>query len=239
MIRDVLRENFKLIDKNEEISNIFGYLYEDRFFPIIMDGKKPWGIVDIRLLLKRKLSINEKIKDFVVGLPKIDASYSIKKAKQIMLKSGQPYLLVTYEGELIGYITAIDIAMALGNKKAKDIMKFIQPIKEEDRVATAISMLRKQGVSIIPVVKDDKLIGVVRARDLIKIETTHDKKTDYHPEKTSPLDMQIKGLLERGIRVVEPEAREELIKIVDKQGFAIVCEGKKYKGLIELIDLIR
>ena len=102
MIRDVLRENFKLIDKNEEISNIFGYLYEDRFFPIIMDGKKPWGIVDIRLLLKRKLSINEKIKDFVVGLPKIDASYSIKKAKQIMLKSGQPYLLVTYEGELIG-----------------------------------------------------------------------------------------------------------------------------------------
>ena len=58
MIRDVLRENFKLIDKNEEISNIFGYLYEDRFFPIIMDGKKPWGIVDIRLLLKRKLSIN-------------------------------------------------------------------------------------------------------------------------------------------------------------------------------------
>ena len=129
--------------------------------------------------------------------------------------------------------------MALGNKKAKDIMKFIQPIKEEDRVATAISMLRKQGVSIIPVVKDDKLIGVVRARDLIKIETTHDKKTDYHPEKTSPLDMQVKGLLERGIRVVGPEAREELIKIVDKQGFAIVCEGKKYKGLIELIDLIR
>jgi CBS domain-containing protein len=239
MIRSLVRENFKLIDKNEEVSSIFGYLYEDRFFPIVTDGKKPWGIVDIRKLLKRKLSTNEKLGDFVVGLPKIDASYSIKKAKQVMLKSGQPYLLVTYEGELIGYITALDIAMNLGHKRAGDIMKEVSPIKEDDKVSTAISELRKQNVTVIPVVDEKKLVGVVRARDLIKIETTHDKKTDYHPEKTSPLDMQVKGLMERGIRIVEPDAKEELVKIIDKQGFAIVCEGNEYKGLIELFDLLR
>ena len=239
MIRSLVRENFKLIDKNEEVSSIFGYLYEDRFFPIVTDGKKPWGIVDIRKLLKRKLSINERLEDFVVGLPKIDASYSIRKAKQVMLKSGQPYLLVTYEGEPIGYITALDIAMNLGYKRAGDIMKKISPLKEDDRVSTAISELRKQNVTVIPVVDGKKLAGVVRARDLIKIETTHDKKTDYHPEKTSPLDMQVKGLMERGIRIVEPDAKEELVKIIDKQGFAIVCEGGEYKGLIELFDLLR
>jgi len=239
MIRDMVRDNFKLIDKNEEISSIFGYLYENTFFPIVVDGKKPWGIVDIRHLLKRKLSPHEKIKDFVVGLPKVDASYSISKAKQIMEKSGQPYLLVTYEGNLIGYITALDIAMALGNKKAGDIMKKVEPIREDDTVASAISSMRKQNTAVLPVTKDDDFIGVVRARDLIKIETTHDKKTDYHPEKTSPLDMQVKGLMERGIRVVEPDARKELVKIVDKQGFTVVCEGRKYKGIIELMDLIR
>ena len=189
--------------------------------------------------MKRKLSTNERLEDFVVGLPKIDASYSIRKAKQVMLKSGQPYLLVTYEGELIGYITALDIAMNLGYKRAGDIMKKISPLKEDDRVSTAISELRKQNVTVIPVVDGKKLAGVVRARDLIKIETTHDKKTDYHPEKTSPLDMQVKGLMERGIRIVEPDAKEELVKIIDKQGFAIVCEGGEYKGLIELFDLLR
>ena len=239
MIQEMVRSNFKLIDKNEEISSIFGYLYEGRFFPIIMDGKKPWGIVDVRQLLKRKLSPNEKIKDFVVGLPKIDASYSITKAKQIMEKSGQPYLLVTYEGELIGYITALDIAMALGNKKAGDIMRRIEPIGEDDTVANAISNMRKQNTAVIPVTNGEEFIGVVRARDLIKIETTHDKKTDYHPEKTSPLDMQIKGIVERGVRVVKPEARKELVKIVDKQGFVVVCEGGNYRGIIELMDLIR
>jgi len=238
MLAPLVRKNFKLIDKNEGISRIFGYLYEDRFFPVITDGKKPWGIVDVRHLLKRKLSINEKIKDFVVGIPKVDASCSIRKARGVMLKSGQPYLFVNYEGEFIGYITAIDIAISTGNKKARKIMRKIKPCGENESVASVISKMRKSGSSVLPVVENDRFIGVVRARDLIKIATTHQKRMDYHPEKTTPLEMPVKGIIDRSVRTVTPES-DELVKIVDKQGFAIACDDEKYVGLIELIDLIK
>jgi len=239
MIKNLLRYDFKTVDKNDEIGKVLGYFYEGGDFPIVMDGKKPWGIVDARRLLRRKLSINEKVEHFTVGVPTIDASYSIQKARQVMLKSGQPFLLVTYEGKLLGYITAIDVATQLGNRAAGDIMRYVEPINENATVANAISTLRRNNTFVLPVTSGSRFIGVIRVRDVIRIETTHDKKTDYHPEKTSPLDMQIKGIVETDIRVVEPSAKEEIVKIVDKQGFAIVCKGEEYKGLIELIDLIR
>lgn len=60
MIKNLLREDFKLVDKNDDIGKILGYLYEGGSLPIVMDGKKPWGIVDARKLLRRKLSVKHQ-----------------------------------------------------------------------------------------------------------------------------------------------------------------------------------
>ena len=61
MIGELARKDFKLVDKNDEISKVFGYFYGESDFPIVMDGKKPWGIIDERRLIKTKLSKKEKI----------------------------------------------------------------------------------------------------------------------------------------------------------------------------------
>ncbi len=239
MIKSMVRKDFKKLDKNDEISKIFGYIYGEGSLPIIMDGKKPWGIIDERRLLKRKLSSNEKIKDFVVGVPKLDASYSIEKAREKMIDCGQPFIIVTYGGGLAGYITAVDISIKIGVKKAGDMMRAVEPLNENDSMATAINRLKQLNEGVIPVARDDKFVGVIRIRDVLRVETTHEKIRGYHSEKTSPLDAPVKGFMETGIRCVSPKAREEVIKIVDKQGFAIVCKNEKYMGIINMIDLVR
>jgi len=239
MIKSVVRRDFKKLDKNEEISKIFGYIYGESPLPIIMDGKKPWGIIDERRLLKRKLSGNEKVKNFVVGVPKLDASYSIEKAREKMVEGGQPFIIVTYGGGLAGYITAVDISIKIGVGKAGDMMKEVEPLNENDSMATAINRLKQVNEAVLPVTKEDKFVGVIRIRDVLRLETTHEKIRDYRSEKTSPLDAPVKGFMETGVRCVSPEAREEVIKIVDKQGFAIVCKNGEYIGIINMIDLVR
>lgn len=241
MIEKLVRKDFKIIDKKEGISKIFGYLKKEAHFPIIMDGKKPWGIIDERRLIKSRLLGNEKIKDFVIGVPKIDMSYSIRKAKEIMLKSGVDKLIVTSNKELIGYITAIDVARELGNNKnAELLMRYVEAINEDDCIGDAINMMKRQNEKVLPVLSNNKFSGIIGIRNIISLISTHEKITNYHQEKTSLLDAPVKGFMERGIKTCSPkDGIKDIVEILDEQEFAIVCKNREYLGIIEPIDLLR
>ncbi len=240
MLGDIVRKDFKEIDKNEEVSKIFGYLYEEKDFPIIMDGKKPWGIIDERRLIKTKLSGREKVKGFVVGVPKLDASYSIRKAKEKMVKSGVDVIIVTSNKELLGYVTALDIAKKIGiDKNAEMLMRYVDGVGEDDEIGEVINLMKKRNERFLPVLDGNKFLGIVCVRDILKVITTHEKITDYHQEKTSLLEAPIKGFMERGVKVCSPYEKEELIDIMEEQGFAVVCKNNEYMGIIEPLDLLR
>ncbi|RLF47542.1 MAG: hypothetical protein DRN29_02235 [Thermoplasmata archaeon] len=241
MLENIVRRNFREIDKNEEISKIFGYLYGETDFPIIMDGKRPWGIIDERKLIKSKLSGKEKIKDFVVGVPKLDATYSIAKAKNKMIKSGVDKIIVTKEKELLGYVTALDIAKEIGLKgNAESLMREIDAIEEDFEIGETINLMKKQNEKILPVVSNKKFCGVISVKNILKVITTHEKITDYHQEKTSLLAAPVKGYMESGVRTCNPkDDAKKIIEIMEEQGFVIVCKNRNYLGIIEPMDLLR
>lgn len=241
MLEKIVRKDFKKVDKNDRVSKVFGYLYGEAPFPIVFDGKKPWGVIDERRLIKSKLSGDEKVKDFVVGVPKLDATYSLIKAKDRMKKSGVDVIIVTKEGEILGYVTAIDIAKESGiDKKAGDLMREVEPINEEDEIGDAINLMRKRNERILPVLSNKKFAGFIGVRNILKLLTTHEKVTDYHQEKTSLLEAPVKGYMEVGVKVCSPlEDGEKVADLIEEQGFAVVCKGKEYMGIIEPADLLK
>ncbi len=241
MLEKIVRRDFKKVDKNDRVSKIFGYLYGEASFPIVFDGKKAWGVIDERRLIKSKLSGEEKVKDFVVGVPKLDATYSIMKAREKMVKSGVDVVIVTKEGEVLGYATAIDIAKEIGiDKKAEDLMREVEPVDENDEIGDVINLMRKRNERILPVVSGKKFVGIIGVRNILKLLTTHEKVTDYHQEKTSLLEAPVKGYMEGGIKVCSPlEDGEKVADLIEEQGFAVVCKGKEYLGLIEAADLLK
>jgi len=239
MIGKLVRKDFKLVDKNDEISKVFGYFYGEADFPIVMDGKKPWGIIDERRLVKTKLSKKEKIKDFVVGVPKLDATYSIEKAKQKMVKSGVDTIIVTSEKDVLGYVNAIDIIKKIGlNGKAENFMRHIEPIDENESIGNAINQMKKANEKIIPVLSNGKFYGILGVKNILRIITTHKKITDYHQERTTLLDAPVKGYAEAVIINNPNDDIEEIIDVLEKQGFAVICKNKEYVGIIEPMDLL-
>lgn len=240
MIGEIVRKDFKLIDKKDEISKIFGYFYGESDFPIVMDGKKPWGIVDDRQLIKTKLAGNEKIKDFVVGVPKLDATYSLEKAKQRMVKSGVDTIIVTSEKEVVGYLTAIDIAKKYEiEKNAELMMRYVEGIDENEEMGEAINLMRSQNARLLPVLSKNKFAGIIRIKNILRLITTHEKTTDYHQEKTTLLEAPIKGYIEEAITCHPKDSAKEVIDIMEKQGFVVVCKNREYLGIIEPIDLLK
>jgi len=241
MLENIVRRDFREVDKNDEISKIFGYLYGEADFPIVMDGKKPWGIIDERRLIKSKLSGKEKVKDFVVGVPKLDATYSIAKAKDRMIKSGVDTLIVTKEKELLGYVTAIDIAKEIGvEKNAELLMRSLEAVNENDEISEALNLMRRRNAKMLPVVSNKRFVGVIGIGNILKLLTTHEKITDYHQEKTSLLAAPVKGYMESGIKTCSlKDKAEKIIEVIEEQGFAVVCKKGEYVGIIEPIDLLK
>ncbi|MEM2935081.1 MAG: CBS domain-containing protein [Candidatus Thermoplasmatota archaeon] len=239
MIKEIVRKDFKLIDENEEIRKIFGYTYREAEFPIITRNKKAIGMVDERNLIKSKILGNEKIKNFVVGIPKIDGTYSLQKAKSIMANSGVDKLIVTSEKEVIGYVRLIDILKITGIKKtAKELMKYVQPVEERNKVSEVINIMRNSNRKFVPVLYEKKFSGLIGIREILPIISTKEKVKDYHPEKTSLLETSLTGLVREVPICRENEAGEEIIKIIEESEIVAVCGGKEYLGLIEEIDLL-
>lgn len=241
MLESIVRKDFRKFDKNDKISRIFGYLYEGGDFPIIMDNKRAWGVIDKRRLLKSKLSGKEKIKDFVVGVPKMDATYSVEKLISRMKKSGVDTVIITRNKELIGYITSIEIAKIVDMKKnAESLMRFEETVNEDDEIGDAFSLMRRKGKEILPVLSGKKFSGIIGIKNILKLLTTHDKITDYHQEKISLLTAPVKGFMEYGIKTCSPlDGKDEIIKIMEEQKFVVVCKNREYLGLIEPMDLLK
>ena len=239
MIGELARKDFKLVDKNDEISKVFGYFYGESDFPIVMDGKKPWGIIDERRLIKTKLSKKEKIKDFVVGVPKLDATYSIEKAKQKMVKSGIDTIIVTSEKDILGYVNAIDLIKKIGVEgKAETFMRYIEPIDENESIGNAINQMKKANERILPILTGKKFYGILGIKNILRIITTHKKTTDYHQERTTLLDAPVKGYAEPAVTNNPNDDLKDIIDVLEEQGFAVICKNKEYLGIIEPMDLL-
>ncbi len=239
MIKEIVRRDFRLIDENDEIRKIFGYIYKEAKFPIITINKKPIGIVDERNLIKSRILGNEKIKNFVIGVPKIDGTYSIQKAKSVMAASGVDRLIVTSEKEIIGYVRLIDILKKIGlQKTAKEIMKFIPPLDERNKVGEVINIMRNSNRKFIPVLFDKKFSGAIGIREVLPLISTKEKVKDYHPEKTSLLETSLVGLVREIPICNEDEKGDEIIKLIEEREVVAVCRGNEYLGLIEEIDLL-
>lgn len=118
----------------------------------------------------------------------------------------------------------------------------IQMAKSEDSVITArasdrltdvVSLLKKYGVSQLPVVDDEgRLLGLVREIDLLKHMLTSDHEHDG--------DETIEDMIDRSVPVVQPNTPlETLMSIFSDRRAVVVTAGEdKVHGILTQIDLL-
>lgn len=105
----------------------------------------------------------------------IESKKSVKDAALKMKELGIPDLVVVDSADenILGVVADFDIVTGLvaegksaENTKVTDIMYTIEPVTLDTPVAKAFALLRDLDVSVVPVVEDDKLLGVATIQDL-------------------------------------------------------------------------
>ena len=123
--------------------------------------------------------------------------------------------------ETLGLGTVADLMRARDQK--------LVTTKATTRVRDVIALLKSNGISQVPVVEDERLLGAVSEVDLLRYLATGEHSLDSH----------VGTLVESDYATVTPDTKIELLQnlLADVRA-AMVLEGDALKSVITKIDLI-
>lgn len=124
--------------------------------------------------------------------------------------------------------SALDGLSLKEEKQAKDIMnKKIITVKSNDAVLSVIKLMKKHGISQLPVEDKGKIVGIVTEKSLI--------------DKLGPdiSKLKVKDVMDESPPIIGLETRLEVISNLLKHfSIVLVAEKGNYKGLISKTDLL-
>lgn len=169
------------------------------------------------------------VKEFMTTSPiSISPNESAKSAANLMISKGVGSLLVLNEDRLVGILTEKDLVEKIisGNKSpekilVKDIMSTdVFGIGPDVDLYDAAKLMTEKNVRRLPIIEDDKLIGLVTEKDILKIKPS---VIDILMQKANIMGGKIKS--KSGVCNICGEQRERLI-LSDSMNICEFCDQK-------------
>jgi len=158
--------------------------------PVIDEEEKIWGIVterDIAFLFAGTISGAKVSSIMSTNVITIEPKASIFQAEKTMIEKGFRRLPLVSEGKLIGIVTVMDILRFFGTSqvfqylKSGAIMQVLETpidkiatkkklitITPEEDLGNAAKLMEENNIGALPVVQNEKLVGIITERDFLK-----------------------------------------------------------------------
>jgi len=194
-VSSVIEKDLDIVSQDDEISSILSRVGEPG--PTILhviEGDQLIGIVTKADLLP--FATSSKTVDEVMGevLHTVSPDDRVIHARHVMIESKVARLPVVNNGMLIGIIADFDIALALAKIKksfplgkqkhqldellVNDAMRTpVISIESGKTVHEAAEMMKEQSIGCLPVMKNNKIIGIISRTDILKTITLPKEKS--------------------------------------------------------------
>jgi cystathionine beta-synthase len=149
----------------------------------------------------------------------------------ILPDSGSRYLSKVYDDDWLRENSFLDDEESYG--RLSDLMERQQQTlitaAPGDEVQKIIRLMKQHGISQLPVLDGDKLLGIISESDLVQaLLRDHEN-----------IDRPIDGLIDQSYVVVPPDTPLQRLAAIFGEGkVALVQEGGKVRGLVTKIDFI-
>ena len=111
----------------------------------------------------------------------VEKDLSLFDAARLMNKYSINSLPVINDGKIVGLVTHHDLVKHFGEqKKVSEIMnRQVVSLKEDDKVQSAIELVREKGIGIFPVLNSSgKIVGILDSKDILKAWDNEDYLID-------------------------------------------------------------
>ncbi len=131
------------------------------------------GVIHRNMSIERQVEEVRKVKRANLVIERsfcaIPPDLTVREAKEIMDHKGIKALIVVKNNKILGILTTKDIRFEEDTKKVEEVMcKDILVASEDANIDDIIKVMEKKNVSKVPIVKDNKVIGVITTESLLK-----------------------------------------------------------------------
>ncbi|MBR1610200.1 MAG: CBS domain-containing protein [Methanobrevibacter sp.] len=257
-IKNLMSEDIITIDKDQNLSDALKLLRKHNVSRLpVTNNKELVGIISERDIANKlgsskyesmpasRLHISSVMVKDVFTVPQ---TMQLDEVAKLMLENGIGSVPVMDEDKMVGIVSKADfvtlaIGIAFDKITVKEIMsKDLTVVSPTERLVHARRLMKESHVGRLPVVEDEKLVGMVTSKDLMRAFIDFRKKVPEKYQKS-----QIKEVLVEDIMSFNPTFTSkdttisEVSKIMMETGFngLPVVDDEKVVGIITQTDILR
>jgi CBS domain-containing protein len=219
IVEDVFSKGFLEVQENDTLSSSLSH-FKEGMPPVlaVFDSKGNYTGAISRKSIKRSSfdAPGTKVKTLTQPAPAVTLQDSLSKVAKLMIESETRQLPVYSEKKLIGFVTDEDVIHGAvmeqwGSTHVAEIMtKEPFTIEEDQSLGAVLSLIRNEGISHVPIVKDGKLVGMVSIFDIIEniFQPRHVQRFGERVgEKVPVLSIPARGIMVKPVITVLPETK--------------------------------
>ena len=257
-IKNLMSEDLITVDKDQNLSDALKLLRKHNVSRLpVTNHKELVGIISERDIAAKlgsakyesmpasRLHISSVMVKDVITVPQ---TMQLDEVARIMLDKGIGSVPVMEDDKMVGIVSKADfvtlaVGIAFDKIAVKEIMsKDLTVVSSTERIVHARRQMLESNVGRLPVVDDDKLVGMVTSKDLMRAFIEFRKSVPEKYQKS-----QIKDLLVDDIMSLNPTfvSRDmsitEVSNIIMETGFngLPVVDDDELVGIITQTDILR
>ncbi|MDI9578155.1 MAG: CBS domain-containing protein [Thermoproteota archaeon] len=253
IVEDVFSKGFLEVQENDTLSSCLSHFKKGMppALPVFDSKGNYKGVISNKSIKRSSLDASgTKVKILMQSAPIVTLQDTLSKVAKLMIESEIRQLPVYSDEQLLGFVTDEDVIHGAimeqwGNTRVEEIMtKDPFVIEEDESLGTVLSLIRSEGISHVPIVKDGKLVGIVSISDIIEniFQPRHVQRFGERVgEKVSVLSIPAKGIMVDPVITVLPESKlrdaEEQMHKFNISSLVIVSKGRPV-GIITKRDFL-
>ncbi|MEM2934012.1 MAG: CBS domain-containing protein [Methanocellales archaeon] len=251
-IKEVMSQRPVFIREDEFLTKARQLMRDHRFrtLPVVDEKNRVKGVITIQDVLKiTSTKSNITVKGFIRPTPVITPEMDLEAAAKAMMEgeiTRVPVVESPHTSVLVGMLSIVDIFKAidldkLSNLQVKDIMTAnVKVCSPDDPISKIWMNMIEFGISGFPVVRKNKLIGIITRSDIVKLGYVRIGKEDER--KKLNITPKVEKIMKTPVHTVAPEstvkAAAELMFKYDI-GRIPVVRNSKLVGIVDRYDIIR
>ena len=257
-IKNLMSEDLITVDKDQNLTDALKLLRKHNVSRLpVINNKELVGIISERDIANKlgsskyenmpasRLHVSSVMIKDVITVPQ---SMQLGEVAKIMLEKGIGSVPVMDDDKMVGIVSKADFVtlatgIAFDKISVKEVMcKDLIAVSSTERIVHARRQMLEAHIGRLPVVDDEKLVGMVTSKDLMRAFIEFRKSVPEKYQKSQIKDLLVADIMSSNpVFVSKDMSITEVSNIIMETGFngLPVVEDDKVVGIITQTDILR
>ncbi len=257
-IKNLMSEDLITVDKDQNLSDALKLLRKHNVSRLpVTNNKELVGIISERDIADKlgsskyesmpasRLHISSVMIKDVLTVPQ---TMQLEDVAKLMLDNGIGSVPVMDDDKMVGIVSKADFVtlatgIAFDKIAVKEIMsKDVIYVSSAERLVHARRVMLEAHVGRLPIIDEDKLVGMITSKDLMRAFIDFRKKVPEKYQKSQIKEVLVEDIMSRNPTFVSKDASiTEVAEIMIETGFngLPVVENSEVIGIITQTDILR